>query len=427
MCGIAGLLSRGGVSRELLQRMTAPIRNRGPDDDGVWVDADRRIGLGHRRLAIVDLSPQGNQPMHSADGRFVISYNGEIYNHVDLREEMDSAELTPPGGWRGHSDTETLLEAVANWGLDRTLARCVGMFAFALWDRRERSLSLVRDRFGEKPLYFGWVGADFTFASELKAIRANPRFDNDIDRRSVRMFASRTYVPAPWSIYRRIFKLEPGCILTVSADSIPSPRDEPPEEGTTTDALRLTRYWSYAEVIRRGLEDPIESEREALKQLEDALVVAIRGQSIADVPVGAFLSGGIDSSTVVALYQKHSAVPVQSFTIGFHERGFNEAHRAKAVAEHLGTVHEERYVTVKEARDVIPLLPAIYDEPFAEFIVRSRHSSSADSPAGRSRSRSAATAATNCSRATTAISPRPGSGTSFARFLCRSALPWGFR
>ncbi len=251
-------------------------------------------------------------------------------------------------------------------GLDKTLPKIVGMFAFALWDRKERTLSLVRDRFGEKPLYYGWAGKDFVFASELKAIRAHPRFAAEIDRRALRSFAARTYIPAPLSIYQRLFKLEPGCVLTITPEAARVPLDAPPQVGQPAGGLSIRRYWSYRDVVRDGLANPIEDEADALVQLERVLAKAIQDQSVADVPVGTFLSGGIDSSTIVALYQKYSSMPVRTFTIGFEEAGFNEAEDAKAVAKHLGTVHSERYVTVKETRDVIPLLPAMYDEPFAD-------------------------------------------------------------
>ncbi|MGI8704735.1 MAG: asparagine synthase (glutamine-hydrolyzing) [Sphingomicrobium sp.] len=366
MCGITGLVTRGALNEKLLWRLIVPLRHRGPDDEGVWIDSDAGVGLGHRRLSIIDLSPQGHQPMHSANGRYVITFNGEIYNHLELRSELEEAEAIPSGGWRGHSDSETLLETIAAWGLERTLAKAVGMFAFALWDRHSRTLSLVRDRFGEKPLYYGWIGKDFVFASELKALRAHPRFDNPVHRRALGLFASRTYIPAPLSIYHRIFKLPPGCLLTLTVEAAQQPLNEPPQEGAQVGGLNLHRYWSYRDVIRRGLQQPIADEDEALDELERVLTRAIHGQSVADVPVGAFLSGGIDSSTIVALYQKYSPTSVRTFSIGFEEAGFNEAEHAKAVAAHFGTVHNEHYVTVKEARDVIPLLGGIYDEPFAD-------------------------------------------------------------
>ena len=366
MCGIAGIFAERGVSPALVERILAPIAHRGPDDHGVWTDEAAGIGLGHRRLAILDLSPAGHEPMHSADGRFVITFNGEIYNHPELRKALEQSGSVSQGGWRGRNDVEVFLQGIVTWGLSETLRRSAGMFAFGLWDRKERTLSLVRDRFGEKPLYYGWAGKDFLFGSELKALRAHPRFSNAIDRRALELFAARTYIPAPLSIYERVFKLPPGCVLTVDAGGAARPRSDPPEEGKAEDGLSLTRYWSYRDVIRRGLDDPIGDEQEALAELEAALARAIGGQSMADVPVGAFLSGGIDSSTIVGLYQKYSSIPVRTFSIGFEEDAFNEAGHAKAVAEHLGTVHHERIVTVRETRDVIPLLPAMYDEPFAD-------------------------------------------------------------
>ena len=363
MCGIVGQLTRSVPDRDLLARMAAAIAHRGPDDHGVWSDPDAGIGLAHRRLAIVDLSPHGRQPMISADGRWVLCYNGEIYNHAAIRAELDAAGQAPEGGWRGHSDTETLLQAIAGWGLAATLERAVGMFAFALWDRTERRLQLVRDRFGEKPLYYGWIGHDFVFASELKAIRIHPRFDGQIDRTALRHYAARTYIPAPWSIYRRLFKLLPGTVLTL--DALGEPFDSPPVEGGR-GPVRSERYWSYPAVVGAGRAEPYGDRAEALAALEGALAQSIGGQGIADVPVGAFLSGGIDSSTVVALYKKYGRGEVATYTIGFHEAGFDEATPARAVAAHLGTRHHEHYVTVDEARSVIPDLPDIYDEPFAD-------------------------------------------------------------
>jgi len=365
MCGLAGLLGRGAADPTLIRAMTGRIVHRGPDDEGYWTDADAGISLGHRRLAIVDLSPQGHQPMVSSDGRWVLSYNGEIYNHRHMRVELDAAGQAPPAGWHGHSDTETFLQAIAVRGLEQALQQAVGMFAFALWDRHERRLFLVRDRFGEKPIYYGWAGSDFLFGSELKALRRHPEFVRDIDRRAVSLFASRSYVPAPFSIYRRVFKLEPGCILAVDKDAATSPMDEPPVIGGD-GPLRLSRYWAYRDLVVEGLEKPFGTEEEALAELDGSLKQAIGGQALADVPVGAFLSGGIDSSTVVALYQKYSRGPVRTFSIGFEEAGYDEAGYARAVAGHLGTTHNEHYVTINEARDVIPHLPGIYDEPFAD-------------------------------------------------------------
>ena len=346
--------------------MAGEIAYLGPDDQGNWIDVEAGVVLANRRLAIIDLSPHGHQPMHSSNGRFVITFNGEIYNHAELRSELDERGFAPEGGWRGHSDTETLIEAIATLGLGETVQRCVGMFAFALWDRQERKLSLLRDRFGEKPLYYGWAGRDFVFGSELKAIRLHPRFNAEIDRRALGLFASRTYVPAPLSIYRGLYKLEPGCILEYDVNRASGPTSDAPQIGHRADGLSISRYWSYREALRRGLDDPINDEAEALDELERVLARAVQSQAIADVPVGAFLSGGIDSSTVVALYQKYSALPVRTFTIGFEEEAFNEADYARAVAAQLGTQHHERVVTPAEALDVIPKLPEMYDEPFAD-------------------------------------------------------------
>ena len=366
MCGIAGLLGRGSSKPSILEVMTGRLEHRGPDDVGHWADPDAGIAFGHRRLAVVDLSAAGHEPMISASGRLGVNYNGEIYNHAELRARLEEEGRAPEGGWRGHSDIETFLEAIDHWGLEKALERAVGMFAFALWDRKHRRLHLVRDRFGEKPLYYGWAGNDLVFASELKAIRAHPDFSGEIDREAVAAFASRGYIPAPRSIYCRIYKLLPGCILTVEGEGDRAPLDQAPAVGSSNEGLSLKPYWSYLDVVRDGASAPFASEEEALDAVEEALAQAISGQSLADVPIGAFLSGGVDSSTVTALYQRHSNVPVRTFSIGFAEDRFNEAHDAKRVAEHLGTVHHEHYVSVAETRDVIPLLPEIYDEPFAD-------------------------------------------------------------
>jgi asparagine synthase (glutamine-hydrolysing) len=306
--------------------------------------------------------------MHSKDGRFVLIFNGEVYNHADLRRELDESGKGPASAglaWAGHADSETLLECIAAWGLEAALGRAVGMFAFALWDRKERTLRLVRDRFGEKPLYYGWVGRSLAFASELKAIRTLDGFDNPVDRGALRLFAARGYVPAPLSIFERLYKLEPGCILTLSEGAWRSPAT-PQEAWAGTGPVRIDRYWSYRDVVRQGLEDPFESEQDALAALESALTTAVAGQSVADVPVGTFLSGGIDSSTVVGLLQRVSSQRVKTYSIGFEEAEYNEADHAKVVAKHFGTDHHEQYLRVAEARDVIPLLPAMYDEPFAD-------------------------------------------------------------
>lgn len=364
MCGIAGIFASSVISLETVRQMTDPIAHRGPDDQGAWIDQEVGLGLGHRRLAIIDLSAAGHQPLASANGRYVLTYNGEIYNHISLRQELDNSAAGPPF-WRGLSDTETLLECISAWGLKKTLQKTVGMFALAVWDKQTRELHLARDRFGEKPLYYGWIGGDFLFASELKAMRVHRHFRNEVSRKALGLLASRTYVPAPLSIYKDIYKLHPGCILTVTPAVTGTKLSGPPVEGRQ-DGINLERYWSYREVVAAGLADPLQDEAEALEQLEEALAEAVRGQAMADVPVGAFLSGGIDSSSVVALYQKYSSQPVHTFSIGFEEAGYNEAQHAKEVARHFSTQHNERYVTVRETQEVIPLLPSMYDEPFGD-------------------------------------------------------------
>lgn len=365
MCGLTGFWqARGCLADEAsatVRRMADTLVHRGPDDAGVWVDAEAGVALGHRRLAILDLSPAGHQPMVSASGRYVIAFNGEIYNHLELREELSKlgAGGTAPA-WRGHSDTETLLAACEAWGIEKTLTSCVGMFALALWDRETRTLTLARDRMGEKPLYYGWVCGTLVFGSELKALRAYPGFDNAIERRALALFMRHNYVPAPWSIFENIWKLPPGCYVQFAAAAL-APGASPTGRG------EVKPYWSLREVAEAGLRDPFTgSEPEAVAELERLLQQSIAGQMVADVPLGAFLSGGIDSSTVVALMQAQSSRPVKTFTIGFHEGDYNEAEHAKAVARHLGTDHTELYVTPDEAMAVIPKLPVLYDEPFAD-------------------------------------------------------------
>lgn len=357
MCGLVGFL--GGVAgREvdaaLLRRMGDTLIHRGPDDGGTWCDRELRIGLGHRRLAIVDLSPAGHQPMVSTSGRYVIVFNGEIYNHLGIRTELEELRQAPT--WRGHSDTETLLAGIEAWGLEATLKKSIGMFAIALWDRQTYSLTLARDRLGEKPLYYGWQGSGneqvFVFGSELKALKAHPAFEAEVDRDALCLLLRHNYIPAPYSIYQGIAKLEPGCLLSVSL---------------TQREPRICKYWDAVEVARAGLAQPFAGTADqAVDDLEVLFKDAVRQQMMADVPLGAFLSGGIDSSTVVALMQAQSSRPVKTFTIGFNEEGYNEAIHAKAVARHLGTEHNELYVSPQQAMEVIPRLPGLYCEPFAD-------------------------------------------------------------
>lgn len=368
MCGIAGFWANAGHGVDDLNavasRMALAIEHRGPDDAGGWADAQAGIALGHRRLSIVDLSPAAHQPMASAGGRFVIAFNGEIYNHLEMRAELASTAAVL--AWRGHSDTETLLAAFEQWGIEATLRKTVGMFAIALWDKRERTLHLARDRFGEKPLYYGWVNGAFVFGSELKALRAFPGFANPLCREALAQYFRFTYVPAPRSIYQGIYKLEPGCLLTVCGQPPISAPFEPLRPPASWQGIRLQRWWSLAAVVEAGARQPIVDEQEALSALEARLGDAVRLQSLADVPLGAFLSGGVDSSAIVALMQAQSSLPVETFTIGFEEAGFDESPHAKAVARHLGTNHSEMFVTAAEARAVIGRLPAMYDEPFAD-------------------------------------------------------------
>lgn len=361
MCGIAGLciLSPDGRSDLDAQaaRMGAAITHRGPDDEGVWSDPDFGLAFGHRRLAIVDLSAAGHQPMVSATGRFVIAFNGEIYNHLDLRRQLEQAGQAPP--WRGHADTEVFLAAIEAWGLDVALERSAGMWAFALWDRKQRVLHLARDRFGEKPLYWGFSGSGrdsaLLFGSELVALRAWRGFNNVIDRSALALLLRSCCVPAPASIYAGIAKLPPGHLVSLRlpldpAAPLPIPRP----------------WWRLDDVIEAGCSDPLIDPSEALDALERVLIEAVADQAMADVPLGSFLSGGIDSSLITALLQTNSSRSVRSFTIGFEEVVFNEAPYAREVAAHLGTDHQETLLTSADARDLIPQLPELYSEPFAD-------------------------------------------------------------
>lgn len=352
MCGVAGVFTRSANVADLESNVTSmanAIRHRGPDSGGVWLDLSAGVGLSHRRLSIVDTSEAGHQPMLSSSNRFAFVYNGEIYNHQQLREELSEEQSTP---WNGHSDTETLLACFERWGVEATLQKTQGMFGFALWDSQKRELVLGRDRLGEKPLYYGWQGHDFIFGSELSALRAHPAFRAVIDRNALALYMRHNCVPAPYSIFEGIHKLEPGCLLTLPISSqIPT----------------IHRYWSGSEAVKVGKASAFAgSATQAVDELESLLSRSIRQQMVADVPLGAFLSGGIDSSTVVALMQAQSSRPVRTFSIGFNEPGYNEAEHAKVIAHHLGTDHTELYVSAEQALDIIPLLPHIYDEPFAD-------------------------------------------------------------
>jgi asparagine synthase (glutamine-hydrolysing) len=353
MCGIAGLWAPARPvesTREIACLMATRIAHRGPDAADVWGEGSSGLVLGHRRLAIVDLTEAGHQPMLSHSGRMVIAYNGELYNSADLRRELEAAGTAPP--WRGHSDTETLVEALEHWGVVGALERLNGMFAFALWDRKERTLTLARDRLGEKPLYYGQLGREFVFASELKALIAHPDFRGVVDKRALSLFLRRSSVPAPLSIWQDIKKLPPAHYLEVRAEA--------------SEVSEPICYWDFRRVAERGAADPLPAGPELVDQLEALLKDAVLRRMEADVPLGAFLSGGIDSSTIVALMQGQSTRPVRTFTIGFEEKRFDEAEYARAIASHLGTDHTELYVNAREALDLVAALPIIWDEPFAD-------------------------------------------------------------
>ena len=354
MCGFSGYLQVGGKAEPdrsaVLQAMGLALRHRGPDDQGHWLDANVDFGMTHQRLSIADLSQAGHQPMLSHDDRHVLAFNGEIYNFPALRAALEKD--TPDMMWRGHSDTEILLEALARWGLARTLAAAVGMFAFALWDRRDRTLTLARDRMGEKPLYWGWQGGTLIFGSELTALEAHPACLRQVDRGALSLLLRYNYIPEPHSIYQGIRKLPAGHFVILRPDG----REPVPEP-----------YWDYRDVVRVGDTAPFAgTESEAIDTLESLLMDSVAGQMVSDVPLGAFLSGGLDSSTVVALMQKQSSQRVHTYAIGFENKAYDEADHARAVAAHLGTDHTELYVSDQDTLAVVPELARIYSEPFAD-------------------------------------------------------------
>jgi asparagine synthase (glutamine-hydrolysing) len=356
VCGIAGILDPAAATGAdrlggLASTMASSLVHRGPDDSGLWVDADAGVSLGHRRLAVIELGPGGAQPMVASGGRWVVAYNGEIYNHVEVRHRLECGGTR----FRSGSDTEVLVAAVERWGVDKALDACEGMFAAALWDRRDRHLHLVRDRFGEKPLYYGWVGTLFAFASELKAMRTLPGFAPELDRRAVAGYLRHNCIPAPDTIYRGVRKLLPGHLVTLTRESTPGGL---PEQRC---------YWSAAEAVERARQHPLSAtDAELTDRLESTLSDSVGSRMVADVPVGAFLSGGIDSSAIVALMQRHASGSVRTFTVGFADRSFDESAEAAAVARHLGTDHTAVEIGDAEAVDVISRLPDIWDEPFAD-------------------------------------------------------------
>jgi asparagine synthase (glutamine-hydrolysing) len=350
MCGFSGFFYRDAFpakAQSILNAMGLAIANRGPDSQDVWFDAESGIGLSHRRLAIVDLSPAGHQPMRSATGRYVIAFNGEIYNHLAIRAQLEQMSARQ---WRGHSDTETLLAGIEAWGLKKTLELSVGMFAMAVWDTVTGELQLARDRFGEKPLYYGWNNQVFLFGSELKSFRAHPDFKPQINRDALCLYLRHNYIPAPYSIYEGIAKLLPGTIATLKANAA---------------EVVIEHYWDAKTVMANNILHS-QSDENQVETLEQLLKQAVGDQMMADVPLGAFLSGGVDSSLIVALMQQQSDKPIKTFSIGFYEKEFNEAEHAKAVASHLGTEHTELYVSSADALKLVSSMAEVYDEPFAD-------------------------------------------------------------
>lgn len=353
MCGIAGFLGNVAsheIVENILMRMGYTLAHRGPDSQGVWIDDAAGYGVVHRRLSIIDLSAEGSQPMHSASGRYVLAFNGEIYNFLELRNTLVAHDYD----FRGHSDTEVMLAAIEHWGLDAALEHFVGMFAFALWDRAKRELFLVRDRLGEKPLYYGWIGNVLLFASELKALRVHPMWQGGIDRDALNLFMRFCYIPAPYSIHPHIFKVIPGRYIRFSL-----------KHGIRQTSEQT--FWSLHDSVARAVNDPLLLDEKGLIDiLDEKLKSIIKEKMVADVPLGAFLSGGIDSSTIVALMQSVSNRPIKTFTIGFSEKGYNESNQAKTIAKYLGTDHTELIVSPNDALAVIPEMAHIYDEPFGD-------------------------------------------------------------
>ncbi|NLY65588.1 MAG: asparagine synthase (glutamine-hydrolyzing), partial [Alcaligenaceae bacterium] len=353
MCGITGLAGTFGHKEGILRESCRQIAYRGPDSQGVWLSQSGQIGFGHVRLAIQDLSAQGHQPMASVDQRFMLVFNGEIYNHPELRHQLEKNGQAPV--WRGHSDTETLLACFCAWGIEQTLKAAIGMFAIAVWDEHEKKLTLARDRFGEKPLYYGFTGQGLVFASELKALMCIPGFEKQLNRDAITLLLRHNYIPAPYSIFQNVFKLPAGSYLCLGEADWQ--RGRSPEPVT---------YWSAYETARQAGKVNYDSDDSCINALASVLSTSIKSQLISDVSLGAFLSGGTDSSLIVALMQQQSARPVKTFSIGFHEKKYNEAEYAKAIAQHLGTDHTELYVSANDGLAMVQALPGMYDEPFAD-------------------------------------------------------------
>lgn len=359
MCGISGFYSKASsLSEDIISKMSQALKHRGPDNSGVWINKNSGIYFGHQRLSILDLSDAGHQPMQSQSSRFIITYNGEIYNHLDIRKELERNNFKIE--WKGNSDTETLLEAINFFGVEQTLSKIEGMFAFGLWDQKMNRLFLARDRLGEKPLYYGWQGVGdnkvFIFGSELKALKVHPEFRGNINRDAISLQLRHNCIPAPYSIYKDIYKLQPGHFLELKESDLKK-----------KISTKSKNYWSLSEIAISGNNSQFnQCEEEIEKNLEKNLQLSVKKQMISDVPLGAFLSGGVDSTLIVALMQSQAAHPVNTFTIGFDQDDFSEARYAKKIARHLGTNHRELNVTPNQVIETIPKIPSIYDEPFSD-------------------------------------------------------------
>ncbi|SFI09466.1 asparagine synthase (glutamine-hydrolyzing) [Halpernia frigidisoli] len=350
MCGIAGFIASKNLDyKTILETMVLKMNHRGPDSNGTWFDDNLKVGLGHARLSIVDLSESGHQPMRSNSGRYIMVFNGEIYNHLDIRKNLDKNLHI---NWKGTADTETVLEAIENWGIEKTIENCIGMFAIALLDKKTENLMLIRDRMGEKPIYYGWVNDNFVFASELNPIKSFPFFNNQINRNAIALFLKHCAIPEPYSIYENIYKLAAGSSITIDIKS---------------KKFEKNQYWNTQKLASKSFTSPVSVTAEnAVDQLDELLKDAVRLQMNADVPLGAFLSGGVDSSAIVALLQAQSDSKINTFSIGFDQKEYNEAHFAKKVASHIGTDHHETYISATDVLDIVPKIPKIFSEPFSE-------------------------------------------------------------
>ena len=357
MCGISGIIKQNNTNTFDLEseivKMSQSLRHRGPDNSGTWIDNNNGVALGHQRLSILDLSAAGNQPMQLQNKNLVLSFNGEIYNHLEIRKKLEN-EARSNFQWKSHSDTETLLRAFDTWGTSETLKICSGMFSIALWNKTTKILTLARDRLGEKPLYYGWVNNDFIFASEIKAIKTNKNFKNSICKNSLDHFLKVNYVPAPFSIYKNIFKLESGTYIEINKST------------KNVGQIKKKIFWSLESSIKNNKLSTIRDESYIIKKLEKKLIKSVKSQMLSDVPLGGFLSGGVDSSLITALMQNENNQSIKTFTIGFQDKQFDESIYAKKISNYLGTDHNEIIISDKDCRDVIPLLPKIYDEPFAD-------------------------------------------------------------